>query len=152
MTTYLLLCVMAGAVCLSNGISSLCGVWPYVEPGGRSNPLSPKLWGGSSARKLSLLTSWQVEKQDSQSHRHRALGPGFRWLIWAAAVSKRVLRGLRRKRLELEWDKSVTPLKMCLCAVSHQLSVRGESYLGMNWSVSSLPENESPASEYIFFC
>lgn len=144
MATYLLLCVMAGAVCLSNHISSLYGVW---SNGGRSNPLSPKLWGGSFARKLSLLTSWHVEKQDSPSHRHSLLGPGFRWLIWAAAVCKRVLRGLRRKRLELEWDKSVTPLRLCLCAVSHQLSVRGESYLGINWSISSLPENESPASE-----
>lgn len=43
----------------------------------------------------------------------------------------------------------MTPLRMCLCAVSHWLSVRGESYLGINRSVSSLPENESPASECI---
>lgn len=37
-------------------------------------------------------------------------------------------------------------------AVSHRLSVRGEGDLGINCHGSSLPENESPAHECIFFC
>lgn len=38
----------------------------------------------------------------------------------------------------------------CACVLSHWLSVQGESYLGLNWTISSLPENESSASECIF--